>query len=250
MKIMVVTKNERLHFFTVYARRQVAPNSKKRWIQLPWWFWLPETAARNDDGERILEYYCPHDLVIANTTFRKRPSHLISFYKEKEAEVIGGIRLPPIVDVDSTWQNMKTVVYEAAWSLGMTKPGRRMIGRQTWLRTDEVKEKDRSKNRLYKAVLCNETATKWSAYSEARTAANEIISTEEFPHSPLPHANPITGPILPISAEEVVLTLTNVNTGKVTGPDDVAVELYLWTSISEYQFDILFVQQDNEHSEI
>ncbi|WKY07079.1 hypothetical protein Q1695_006907 [Nippostrongylus brasiliensis] len=121
---------------------------------------------------------CHHD-----TTFRKRPSHLISFYsgnarsqidyvlvrrrdakfvsdakvvpyetvatqhrplictmkftppkqmriercgherikwwrlKEKEAEVIGGIRMPPIVDVDGTWQDMKTVVYEAARSI-------------------------------------------------------------------------------------------------------------------------------------
>ncbi|WKY15852.1 hypothetical protein Q1695_000939 [Nippostrongylus brasiliensis] len=34
----------------------------------------------------------------------------------------------------------------------------------------------------------------------------EKISTGEFPHPPLPHAEPVPGPILPISAEEVVLT--------------------------------------------
>ncbi|VDL74393.1 unnamed protein product [Nippostrongylus brasiliensis] len=182
-------------------------------------------GTRNEDGERILEYACSHDLVITNTTFRKRPSHLISFYsgnarsqidyvlvrrrdakfvsdakvvlhetvatqhrplicttkftppkqmrvercgherikwwrlKEKEAEVVGGIRMPPIVDVNGTWQDMKTVVYEAARSqLGVTKPGRRMIDRQTWLWTEEVKEKVRAKNCLYNAFLCNKTA--------------------------------------------------------------------------------------------
>ncbi|VDL74866.1 unnamed protein product [Nippostrongylus brasiliensis] len=135
-----------------------------------------------EDGKRILEYACSHDLIIMNKTFRKRPSHLISFHsanarsqidyvlvrrrdaklhsdakvvpyetvatqhrpliytmnitppkqmrvercgqeyikwlrlKKKEDEVIGGMRLPPIVDVDNTWQNMKTVVHEAARS--------------------------------------------------------------------------------------------------------------------------------------
>ncbi|VDL69479.1 unnamed protein product [Nippostrongylus brasiliensis] len=137
-------------------------------------------GVRNEDGERILEYACSHDLVITNTAFRKRPSHLISFYsgnarsqidyirrrdakfvsdakvvpcetvatqhrplictmkftplkqkrvercgherikwwrlKEKEAEIIGGIRMPPTVDVDGTWQGMKSVVYDAARS--------------------------------------------------------------------------------------------------------------------------------------
>ncbi|EYC19864.1 hypothetical protein Y032_0023g759 [Ancylostoma ceylanicum] len=37
-------------------------------------------GTRNDDGERILEYADSHDLVIMNTKFRKRPSHLVSFY--------------------------------------------------------------------------------------------------------------------------------------------------------------------------
>ncbi|VDL71731.1 unnamed protein product [Nippostrongylus brasiliensis] len=40
-------------------------------------FWY---EARNKDGECILEYARSHDLVITNTTFRERPSHLTSFY--------------------------------------------------------------------------------------------------------------------------------------------------------------------------
>ncbi|WKY13292.1 hypothetical protein Q1695_004255 [Nippostrongylus brasiliensis] len=213
MKIMVITENERLHFFTAYAPQTGCSEQVKE----EFWTLLHEKTAeipqeemivvagdlnghvgarkdgykchggfgygtRNEDGERILEYACSHDLVITNTAFRKRPSHLISFYsgnarsqidyvlvrrrdakfvsdakvvpyetvatqhrplictmkftppkqmriercgrerikwwrlKEKEAEVIGGIRMPPIVDVDGTWQDMKTVVYEAARS--------------------------------------------------------------------------------------------------------------------------------------
>ncbi|VDL80473.1 unnamed protein product [Nippostrongylus brasiliensis] len=37
-------------------------------------------GARNEDGERILECACSHDLAIMNRTFRKRPLRLISFY--------------------------------------------------------------------------------------------------------------------------------------------------------------------------
>ncbi|VDL78050.1 unnamed protein product [Nippostrongylus brasiliensis] len=199
MKIMVITENGRLHFFTAYAPQTGCSEQVKE----EFWTLLHEKTAeippeemivvagdlyghvgkskdgykchggfgygaRNEDGERILEYACSHDLVITNTTFRKRPSHLISFYsgngrsqidyvlvrrrdaklvsdakvvpyetvasqhrplictmqftppkqkrvercgqehikwwrlKEKEAEVIGGIRLLPIVDVDNT----------------------------------------------------------------------------------------------------------------------------------------------------
>ncbi|WKX94956.1 hypothetical protein Q1695_011868 [Nippostrongylus brasiliensis] len=377
MKIMVITKNERLHFFTAYApqtgcseqvkeeRSVWSCRRKKRWGQM---LRIQNYhgggfgyGARNEDGERILEYACSHDLVITNTTFRKRPSHLISFYsenarsqidyvlvrrrdakfvsdakvvlyetvatqhrplictmkftppkqmrdercgherikwwclKKKEAEVIGGIRMPPIVDVDGTWQDMKSVVYDAARSqLGVTKPGRRMIDRQTWLSTEEVKEKVRAKKRLHNVFLCNKTVANWSAYQETRRAAKkavviakaahhdevnrrletrdgerliyklartrqrqsedvekfhgvndehdqlvmdtkkvmerwryyfEKISTDEFPHPPLPHAEPILGPILSISAEEVVLALRKMKLGKVTGPSDVAAEL-------------------------
>ncbi|VDL71368.1 unnamed protein product [Nippostrongylus brasiliensis] len=111
MKIMVITKNERLHFFTAYAPQTGCSEKVKE----DFWTLLHEKeaevpqeemivvagdlnghvgankdgykchggfgyGARNEDGERILEYACSHDLVITNTTFRKRPSHLISFY--------------------------------------------------------------------------------------------------------------------------------------------------------------------------
>ncbi|KAK6755366.1 hypothetical protein RB195_014000 [Necator americanus] len=36
-------------------------------------------GARNDDGLRILEYAVASDLIIANTQYRKRKSHLITY---------------------------------------------------------------------------------------------------------------------------------------------------------------------------
>ncbi|VDP11076.1 unnamed protein product [Heligmosomoides polygyrus] len=37
-------------------------------------------GARDADGERILEYADSHNIIIANTVFRKRDTHLVSFY--------------------------------------------------------------------------------------------------------------------------------------------------------------------------
>ncbi|EYB87877.1 hypothetical protein Y032_0256g380 [Ancylostoma ceylanicum] len=37
-------------------------------------------GVRNSDGKRILDYAESHNLVIANTRFRKRPSYFVSFY--------------------------------------------------------------------------------------------------------------------------------------------------------------------------
>ncbi|WKX94957.1 hypothetical protein Q1695_011868 [Nippostrongylus brasiliensis] len=381
MKIMVITKNERLHFFTAYAPQTGCSEQVKE----EFWTLLHEKTAEipqeemnvvagdlyghvgaRKDGDKCSVSKTTMAVVLdtehgtkmasafssmhARTTLSSRTRHSIDYVlvrrrdakfvsdakvvlyetvatqhrplictmkftppkqmrdercgherikwwclKKKEAEVIGGIRMPPIVDVDGTWQDMKSVVYDAARSqLGVTKPGRRMIDRQTWLSTEEVKEKVRAKKRLHNVFLCNKTVANWSAYQETRRAAKkavviakaahhdevnrrletrdgerliyklartrqrqsedvekfhgvndehdqlvmdtkkvmerwryyfEKISTDEFPHPPLPHAEPILGPILSISAEEVVLALRKMKLGKVTGPSDVAAEL-------------------------
>ncbi|VDL85450.1 unnamed protein product [Nippostrongylus brasiliensis] len=252
MKIMVITRNERLHFLTAYAPQTGCSEQVKE----EFWTLLHGKTAEvpqeemivvtgDVNGHRILECACSHDLVITNTTFRKRPSHLISFYsgnsksqidyvlvrrrdaklvsdakvvpyetvatqrrplictmeftppkqmkvercgherinwrrlKEKEAEVIGGIQMPPIVDVDGTRQDMKTVVYEAARSqLGVTKPCQRMIDRKTWLWTEGVKEKVWAKKRLHNVFLCNKTAANWSA----RRAAKKAVAIAKAAH--------------------------------------------------------------------
>ncbi|VDO96955.1 unnamed protein product [Heligmosomoides polygyrus] len=197
-------------------------------------------GSRNADGERILEYAESHDLTIVNTRFRKRESHLISFYsgnsktqidfvlvrnrdqglvtdakvvpyetvatqhrplictmritppmfkqversgpsrikwwrlKEKEAAVISRLQLPTVTTVDETLKNAADATLSAARSeLDTTKPGRRKVDRQTWLWTNEVKEKVREKKRLYHAFLDDKTADKWRLYQETKKAANK-----------------------------------------------------------------------------
>ncbi|VDL71287.1 unnamed protein product [Nippostrongylus brasiliensis] len=62
--------------------------------------------------------------------------------KGNEASMIARIQMSSIVSVEEAWQPMKTATYEAARAqLGLTKPGRRRIDKQTWLWTDKVKEK-------------------------------------------------------------------------------------------------------------
>ncbi|VDL76323.1 unnamed protein product [Nippostrongylus brasiliensis] len=77
-----------------------------------------------------------------------------------------------IVDAVSTWQTMKVVVYEAALSqLGVNQSGRRMIDRQTWLWTDEVKEKICAKKRPYNAFLCNKIGRKLVRVQESKESS-------------------------------------------------------------------------------
>ncbi|EYC38408.1 hypothetical protein Y032_0718g1795 [Ancylostoma ceylanicum] len=54
----------------------------------------------------------------------------------------------------------------------------------------------------------------------------EKISTEEFTHLPIPQLPPTQGPVPPITVEETEATLKQMKSGKATGPDDVAVELW------------------------
>ncbi|EYC12736.1 hypothetical protein Y032_0046g1396 [Ancylostoma ceylanicum] len=111
MKIVVATVERRIHFFSAYAPQTGCSDKAKD----DFWTLLdgkteevpPEDTiivardlnghvgatkegyrcqrgygygTRNSDGERILEYADSHNLVIVNTKFRKRPSHLVSFY--------------------------------------------------------------------------------------------------------------------------------------------------------------------------
>uniref|UniRef100_A0A914VFU1 Reverse transcriptase domain-containing protein n=1 Tax=Plectus sambesii TaxID=2011161 RepID=A0A914VFU1_9BILA len=319
-------------------------------------------GERNDDGERILDYTDSHDLVIVNTFFTKRDSHLKTFYsgptssqidfvlvrrrdfllvtdakavpyetvttqhrpvictmrieppkqrhddrtgpartkwwrwKEKKAEVLLQVDLPPITDVETTWNRAKETITKATRAeLGMTVPGRRIIDKMTWLWTDAVKEKVRQKKCLYHVFLDNRTPANWAAYRGARSEAKksvaaakaerykdlykkldtregkrdiyrlirtrqqktediekfygindekgvlitnrqqaterwrryfEAISTQEFPHPPIPHADPVQGPVQPITTAEIEEALRRMKNGKATGPDDIATELW------------------------
>ena len=54
----------------------------------------------------------------------------------------------------------------------------------------------------------------------------EQISTEEFAHPPLPQSLPTFGAVPPVSATEVEEAIKQMKSGKATGPDDIASELW------------------------
>ncbi|EYC06533.1 hypothetical protein Y032_0075g944 [Ancylostoma ceylanicum] len=54
----------------------------------------------------------------------------------------------------------------------------------------------------------------------------EKISTEEFGHPPIPQLPPTCGPIQPTTVEETMTALKSMKSGKATGPDDGAAELW------------------------
>ncbi|EYC44370.1 hypothetical protein Y032_0463g1909 [Ancylostoma ceylanicum] len=280
MKIVIVTLERRIHFFSAYAPQSGCSDNVKN----DFWALIDEKTAavpsedtviiagdlnghvgvtndgyrchggfgygvRNDDGERILDYAESHNLIIANTKFRKRPSHLVSFYsgsnktqidyvlvryqdqklvtdakvvpyetvtsqhrplictmkitppnqkraercgparikwwrlREKEADVTSLIQLPPITNVDETWQRATDNILAAARSeLSTTKPDRRKIDRKTWLWTEEVRTKVREKKRLYHLFLDNKTEDNWRSYREAKRSAKKAVAAAKAAH--------------------------------------------------------------------
>uniref|UniRef100_W6NHC6 Endonuclease-reverse transcriptase HmRTE-e01 n=1 Tax=Haemonchus contortus TaxID=6289 RepID=W6NHC6_HAECO len=79
--------------------------------------------------------------------------------KEKEAAV-SSILLPAVTTVDESWKGAAEAITRVARSkLGMTKPGRQKLAKQTWLWTDHVKDRIREKkSKQYHAFLVEKTA--------------------------------------------------------------------------------------------
>uniref|UniRef100_A0A7I4XRC0 Reverse transcriptase domain-containing protein n=1 Tax=Haemonchus contortus TaxID=6289 RepID=A0A7I4XRC0_HAECO len=305
-------------------------------------------GSRNTDGQRILEYADSHNLAIVNTRFRKRDSHLITFYsgenrtqidfvlvrhrdqglvtdaktvpcetvatqhrplictlkiappkpklaercgparikwwrlKEKEEAVVSSILLPAVTTVDETWKGAAEAITRVAPSkLGVTKPGRRMLDKQTWLWTDHVRDKVHEKKKQYHAFLIEKTADNWQCYQIAKKETKKAvvsqkaahyadlnkklefgmvsekffdindengrlltdrrqvlerwreyfanISTVEFAHPAIPCAPPVHGPVQKITVSETITAMKKMKSGKASGPDDVAADL--WKSI-------------------
>ncbi|EYC32664.1 hypothetical protein Y032_0002g1031 [Ancylostoma ceylanicum] len=103
--------------------------------------------------------------------------------KEKEDAVISRTSLPPVTTVEETWQHATRMIAEVSRSeLGVTKPNRRKIDKQTWLWTDEVKQAVRKKKRLYHVYLRSKIAENMSKYREARRAAKKAVATAKAAH--------------------------------------------------------------------
>ncbi|EYB87839.1 hypothetical protein Y032_0256g356 [Ancylostoma ceylanicum] len=175
-------------------------------------------GTRNDDGERILENADSHELVIINTEFRRRPSHLASFYsgnaqtqtdfvlvRHRNQKLVADAKVAPYETVttqyrpltcakegarrtmrtgpNQTWENATRATVKVACSeLGTTKPGRWKIDRQAWLWTDGVKNKAREKNRLYHIFLDDKTVDNWRQYLVVKNAAKKGVAAAKAAH--------------------------------------------------------------------
>ncbi|VDO67818.1 unnamed protein product [Heligmosomoides polygyrus] len=217
MKIAVAARKRLYHFFSAYAPQTGCSDQAKD----EFWSLLDEKTAevppkdviiiadlnghigadgyschggfgygsRKADGERILEYAESHNLTIVNTVFRKRDSHLISYYSGSSRSQIDFVLVR-----DRDWSivtDAKIVPYETVapqhrplictlkiapprlkqiercdaarikwWRMKEKKaaPGRRKVDKQTWLWTDDVKAKVREKKALYRVFLGEKTA--------------------------------------------------------------------------------------------
>uniref|UniRef100_A0A7I4Y4S3 Reverse transcriptase domain-containing protein n=1 Tax=Haemonchus contortus TaxID=6289 RepID=A0A7I4Y4S3_HAECO len=288
-------------------------------------------GSRNTDGERILEYADSHNLVIVNTKFHAKtvPYETVATQhrslictlkiappkpkvaercgparikwwrpkeKEKESAVVSRILLPAVTTVDETWKSAVEAITRVARSeLGMTKPGRRKIDKQTWLWTDHVRDKVREKKKQYHAFFSEKTADNWQRYQIAKKEAKKVvasvkaahfaelneklesrdgeryvyrlaktrhrqtedierffgindengylltdrkqalkrwreyfenISTAEFAHPAIPCAPPVYGPVQKITVRETITAMKRMTSGKATGPDDLAADLW------------------------
>lgn len=71
----------------------------------------------------------------------------------------------------------------------------------------------------------------------------EKISTEVFAHPPVPEAPLIFGPMLAITIQQHMDALKCMKPGKVTGPYDVAAELWNWQSWNSAEWLTMFFNE-------
>uniref|UniRef100_W6NG02 Uncharacterized protein n=1 Tax=Haemonchus contortus TaxID=6289 RepID=W6NG02_HAECO len=77
---------------------------------------------------------------------------------------------------------VEAITRVARSELGMTKPGRRKIDKQTWLWTDHVRDKVREKKKQYHAFLSEKTADNWQRYQIAKKEAKKVVASVKAAH--------------------------------------------------------------------
>jgi hypothetical protein len=201
-------------------------------------------GTRNNEGERILDFASAHDLILANTYYIKRDSHLVTYASGdrqtqvdywtvrrchlkhvKDCKVIPGesllpqhrlllleMGLPinrqrrlthgetkarikwwklatknagsalaaclPALDqgIEETWTELTERVHkEATKLLGVTKPGRRRIEKETWWWNEDVQAVIRDKKTAYKQWQATRKAEDRLAYLEAKREAKRKV---------------------------------------------------------------------------
>ncbi|EYC37327.1 hypothetical protein Y032_0804g2436 [Ancylostoma ceylanicum] len=127
---------------------------------------------------------CTMKITQSNQKRAEQPSRIKWWgLREEEAAVTSLIQLPPITNVDETWQRASDDILAAARSeLSTIETGRRKIDRKTWLWTEQVRRKVREKKRLYHLFLDNKTEDNWRSYREAKRCANKAVTAAKAAH--------------------------------------------------------------------
>ncbi|KAK6756670.1 hypothetical protein RB195_014848 [Necator americanus] len=224
-------------------------------------------GARNDDGLRILEYAVASDLIIANTQYQKRKSHLITYtsggrktqidfwmLRRRDRRLLQDSKVIPtdhvaaqhhllIIDLKISrprkrhprtetqrikWWNLKDrkeVFFASVAPSTLPHPTRSV--EEMWSSTSSVIRLT-AENTLGKTTLGADGAVlrpssqileRWREYYNH-------VCNEEFCHPPIPTVPSVEGPVLPITAVEVIAAFAKMKSNKATGPDDVTADVW------------------------
>ncbi|XGW23905.1 hypothetical protein V3C99_005819 [Haemonchus contortus] len=248
MKIVVVIERQKYHLFSAYAPQTGCSEQTKD----KFWNLLDEKTAevplqeaivvagdlnghvgatkdgyschggfgygsRNTDGERILEYADSHNLAIVNTRFRKRDSHLITFYSGENRTQID------FVLVRHRDQGLVTDIAPPKPKLAE----RCGPARIKWWRLKEKEEAVVSSILLPAVTTVDET---WKGAAEAitRVARSKLGVTKPGRRKLDKQTWLWTDHVRDkrITVNETITALKKMKSGKASGPDDVAADLW------------------------
>ncbi|VDO91031.1 unnamed protein product [Heligmosomoides polygyrus] len=143
-------------------------------------------GSRNPDGERILEYAESHSLIIVNTVFRKRDSHLISYYsgsskcqidfvlvKDRDRSLVTDAKVVPYETVAPPHRSLICTLKIASPRLKQVE--RCGAARIKWWRVKEKEATVISRVRLPTVTTGDET---WKKATDAIAARLELGTTK------------------------------------------------------------------------
>ncbi|KAK6744303.1 hypothetical protein RB195_011169 [Necator americanus] len=155
-------------------------------------------GGRNDHGLRILEYAAASDVIIANTQYRKRKSHLITYTSGFKSHPYRPCRCP-IPFANHGLENL----------LSKEKTFK---DRDT---AHQMVESEGSKGGNVVAYFQRDALDR-----------GEHSGKDDSNHPPIRTVPSVDGPALPITAVEVSAALAKMKSNKATGPDDIPADAY------------------------